>query len=153
MADKGGWFPKTEPHWWSDLKGFVANPGGFVLGVVLSSILGGLFDVVELVIGAMRTVLVGNDQWFGLADLPGAVISPFLSVGSTVGLTVLRLIEDINEAITGVVGATGPFEVIIGTALWSVWILVAIAGIYALVSTISGVSTSSALSTLRGGFL
>jgi hypothetical protein len=152
MAE-GDSFLDAKPDWWSDLVKFVKNPGGFVLGVVLSTILGGLFDGVELVIGAMRTVLVGNDQWFGLADLPGAVITPFLSAGSTIGLTVLRAIESMNGAITDVVGATGPFEVIIGTALWSVWILVAIAGLYGLVSTISGVSTSSALSTLRGGFI
>ena len=150
MAD---WLPDAKPEWWGDIKAFVANPAGFVLGVVLSTVLGGFFGAVEFVIGAIQTLLIGNDEWFGLAELPEAIITPFLSAGSTIGLAGLRAIASVNEAIKDVVGATGPFEVIIGTALWSVWILIGVAGFYALVSVALPVSASGGLSTLRGRIL
>lgn len=88
---------------WSDISGipstlqrFAKQPTAFILGAILSEILGGIETIVESLLRAIRLVFVGENPGstegtLGIADIPLLVLNIVLDAGSELGTTIRDL--------------------------------------------------------------
>lgn len=116
------------PEWLTDIRdvltAFGRSPSGFVLGVVLSTVLGGLEVVVTTVLNALNTLFVGSGPGLsgtlGIADVPLLVGSLLTDVGRAIGFgtaTQPGLIDVAESATTALINLASSFGPLAPVAL------------------------------------
>jgi hypothetical protein len=101
------------PGWVQDLEdvsdvllAFGRSPAGFIIGAVLSTLLGGIQAILEAFINAFRVLFVGSDGvpsasttgTLGLADIPLVLVSNIQAAGDPVANALITVTNDIVTA-------------------------------------------------------
>jgi len=128
-------FSEITPTWFSELvptlKAFGGNPAGFILGAVLSQILGGVQIIVESLIDGIIVLFLGSDgepsatgDLLGIADIPVYVVTAFTGGGARVADGIAGAIRSTNRVTVEVATAAGPASPIVYAALLAVYMVV-----------------------------
>jgi hypothetical protein len=129
--DDGGESDSTSGLWslLSDnkdvLQDFLKQPTSFVLGSILSIILGGVEAMVESLLDAIWFVFVGDEAGstegaMGLEDIPLTAANLIVGAGETLGMPVLEITDTVFSTIADIAllaGPFAPFVLTIGAAL------------------------------------
>jgi hypothetical protein len=128
----------------SVLTEFGDSPVGFILGAVLSYILGGIETVIEAFLDGFGILILGGDgqvsaelgtgETVGLADLPLTVASFLGSSGSTVLGPVIGFFGTLSTEVSEIASSAGPLAPVIYAGM--VALLIA-GGVWLLRTTIS----------------
>lgn len=115
------------PDWLTDyagvFKAFGSNPVGFILGAVLSTILGGIQTLVSALIDAILFLALGSDYTIsatgtlGIADIPVFAVSLVTGSAGTVVGALTSTIRELNRAAVGIATAAGPLSPVIYAAI------------------------------------
>lgn len=98
----------------SVLQAFADNPQGFVLGVVLGTLLSVLEGGVELLLRAITLVFEGSsvgdtEGLLGLADIPRLAAAVLTDAGRGAGLALSGTVAGITRTVEGLAATGGPF--------------------------------------------
>jgi len=113
------------------LTAFGESPAGFILGAVLSQILGGVQIIVESLIDGIIVLFLGSDgepsatgDLLGIADIPVYVVTAFTGGGARVADGIAGAIRSTNRVTVEVATAAGPASPIVYAALLAVYMVV-----------------------------
>lgn len=98
---------------------FAASPAGFILGAILSELLGGIEAIISLFLDAIRFMFVGSDGvpsstgTLGIADVPVYMASLLGDAGSQLGAAVMTTTQTVTGALVDVAVASGPLAPVV----------------------------------------
>lgn len=116
--------------WISDLEGVVGtlqefgqSPTGFILGAVLSELLGGIESIIETFLNSFQAVILGSDGvlsaeipadgTFGVADVPLIVTSALGSAGSSAVKPIVSVADTLSTEAAEIASMAGPLSPVI----------------------------------------
>jgi hypothetical protein len=125
----GGGGVLSLPGWITDIRGvleaFGRSPAGFIVGAVLSVILGGIETILTALLDAIILVFLGSDpgrfaapnETLGLADIPAFAAGVLIDGTEPVGDAAFATIETLIGAAADVAASAGPAAPIVVAAI------------------------------------
>ena len=105
------WDSPLEGHY-GTLKEFARDPRGYVLGIVLTFIVGGLLDGFAYLAGVVEEI------WRQVTDSLVSAFDPLFAGGGTIAAAIAAGIRLINGALVEVVSVAGPAAPIVAMLFW-----------------------------------
>lgn len=96
------------------LTDFASDPVEFILGTVLTFLVGIVLRAGEFLIETVDSV------WSPLVSVPSIVLSPLFAGGATIAVAIESVLMTINSAIVTVAAAAGPAAPIVIVVTWAV---------------------------------
>jgi hypothetical protein len=106
------------------LRDFASNPESYVLGIIFTAIVGGVLDIAQTMIDAVRYLWWGSPTTAGIVDLPRLILNPLITPFETMGQNTVTEITEFHDQLLLAVPdlwLLGPF---VGTLLVTVEVLV-----------------------------
>lgn len=103
-------------------KEFGKRPAGFILGAVLSEILGGIESIVTVLLNAIRLIFLGSDGrissvgTLGIADMPVYAASLLVRTGTVVGDAILDVVGTVLTTLVEIAASSGALAPVVLSA-------------------------------------